>query len=80
MEAPHGCVSLYNALIIKDPVVSNCIVDQSSLENILLISNEEKAMELMSDRVSAHSECMDFSINLKFTEQSTKELQAEFNY
>ncbi|ERL92342.1 hypothetical protein D910_09659 [Dendroctonus ponderosae] len=57
VQAPPDCVPLYNALIINDPVVSNCIVDQSSLENILLISSEEKAMELMSDRDRVPKNC-----------------------
>ena len=51
MKAPQDCVSLYNAIGIEDPIVSNCIVDQLSPENILLIPNNQRAMELLSDQV-----------------------------
>ncbi|XP_050312592.1 structural maintenance of chromosomes protein 6 isoform X2 [Anthonomus grandis grandis] len=57
VQAPRDCISLYDALIIHDVVVSNCIVDQMSSENILLIPNGERAMELMSDRANVPRNC-----------------------
>ncbi|CAG9820931.1 unnamed protein product, partial [Phaedon cochleariae] len=54
---PNGCVSLYNALEVSDPVVSNCIVDSCSPENILLIPDDRTAQELLSDRQRVPRNC-----------------------
>ncbi|KAK9739088.1 hypothetical protein QE152_g9357 [Popillia japonica] len=36
-RADRDCISLYDAIDIKDPVVANCLIDQMSIESILLI-------------------------------------------
>lgn len=51
------CISIYSALEISDPVVANCLIDQTSLESILLIPDTEKAIELMSDRRRVPRNC-----------------------
>lgn len=55
-EPPH-CISLYNALEIADPIISNCIVDNSSPENILLIPDDPTAIELLSTRQNVPRNC-----------------------
>ncbi|XP_066259004.1 structural maintenance of chromosomes protein 6 [Euwallacea similis] len=57
VHSPADCIALYNAIIIDDPIVSNCIVDQMNIENVLLIPNGERAMELMSDRRKVPRNC-----------------------
>ncbi|XP_050517633.1 structural maintenance of chromosomes protein 6 isoform X2 [Diabrotica virgifera virgifera] len=54
---PSDCKSLYNAIEIDDPVVSNAIVDNSSPENILLIPSDTRAQELLSDRRNVPRNC-----------------------
>lgn len=50
-------MSLYNALDISDPVVSNCIVDTSNPEQILLISDNQIAVELLSNKENVPRNC-----------------------
>ncbi|KAJ8935418.1 hypothetical protein NQ314_012837, partial [Rhamnusium bicolor] len=57
VNAPEDCVSLYDAIEIEDPIVSNCIVDSSSPENILLIPNDRRAQELLSDQKFVPRNC-----------------------
>ena len=57
VKAPKDCVSLYDALEIEDPVVSNCIVDQTGMEGILLIPSNDRAMELLSHAVNVPRNC-----------------------
>lgn len=57
VQAPEDCISLFNAIEIDDPVVSNCIVDSSSPENILLIPNDRRAQELLSNREYVPHNC-----------------------
>ncbi|XP_066139567.1 structural maintenance of chromosomes protein 6 [Euwallacea fornicatus] len=57
VHSPPDCTALYDAIIIDDPIVSNCIVDQMNTENVLLIPNGERAMELMSDKRSVPKNC-----------------------
>ncbi|CAG9762184.1 unnamed protein product [Ceutorhynchus assimilis] len=49
VQAPKDCISLFDALVIEDPVVFNCVIDQTGAERILLIPNSDRAIELMSD-------------------------------
>ncbi|KAL1512549.1 hypothetical protein ABEB36_002130 [Hypothenemus hampei] len=56
-KAPPGCECLYNAVIIDDIVVSNCIIDQLNTESILLIPNNEMAMQIMADRNRVPANC-----------------------
>ncbi|CAH2013059.1 unnamed protein product [Acanthoscelides obtectus] len=57
VQEPEGCVSVYNAIEIDDPVVNNCIVDSVSPENILLIPTDDRAQELLSNRQSVPHNC-----------------------
>lgn len=57
VHEPKDCVSVYNAIDINDPVVSNCIVDNCSPENILLIPTDGRAQELLSDRRQVPRNC-----------------------
>lgn len=34
---------------IEDPIVANCLVDQARIEGVLLLPDNEKAMQLLSD-------------------------------
>ncbi|XP_044745596.1 structural maintenance of chromosomes protein 6 [Coccinella septempunctata] len=58
VQAPYDCVSLFDILEIEDPVVTNCLIDQSSAEAILLIPNDERAMELLSNRANVPTNCL----------------------
>ncbi|KAJ8925976.1 hypothetical protein NQ315_009831 [Exocentrus adspersus] len=57
VRAPPDCVSLYNAIEIEDPIVSNCVVDSASPENILLIPSDGRAQELLSNRQVVPENC-----------------------
>lgn len=54
----NGCVSIYDMLIVSDPVVMNCLIDQTSLENVLLIPNNNVAFELMSEARRVPANCV----------------------
>lgn len=57
VQQPRNCISLYNALDINDSVVSNCIVDNSSPENILLIPDDQTAIQLLSNQHNVPRNC-----------------------
>lgn len=57
VKAPSDCAVLYNVLAIEDPIVSNCIVDQMSVENILLVEDNRRAIELLSQRERVPRNC-----------------------
>uniref|UniRef100_A0A3Q2Q5H1 Si:dkey-119f1.1 n=1 Tax=Fundulus heteroclitus TaxID=8078 RepID=A0A3Q2Q5H1_FUNHE len=42
--------SVLQALIIKDPVVANCLIDQRNIESILLIKNRAEARRIMQGK------------------------------
>lgn len=48
---------MYENIIISDPVAANCIIDQSSLENVLLAPDSNAAMHLTSDRRNVPRNC-----------------------
>ncbi|KAF7273557.1 hypothetical protein GWI33_013720 [Rhynchophorus ferrugineus] len=64
VRAPKDCISLYDVLSIDDPVVANCIIDQKSIESILLVPNNNRAIELMSNRRNVPAHCIQ-SITIK---------------
>lgn len=55
--APQDCRCIYNAIEIDDVIVSNCTVDQYSIENILLIPNDKRAIQLMSYKQNVPRNC-----------------------
>ncbi|KAI4467364.1 structural maintenance of chromosomes 56 smc5 smc6 [Holotrichia oblita] len=57
VQADIDCVSLYDAIDIKDPVVANCLIDQVSIESILLIPSTERAIELLSNQNRVPRNC-----------------------
>ncbi|GJQ78528.1 hypothetical protein Trydic_g11642 [Trypoxylus dichotomus] len=57
VQADSDCISLYNAIDIKDPVVANCLIDQRSIESILLIPSTERAIQLLSDENRVPRNC-----------------------
>ncbi|KAK9744457.1 RecF/RecN/SMC N terminal domain [Popillia japonica] len=57
IRADPDCISLYDAIDIKDPVVANCLIDQTSIESILLIPSTERAIELLSDQNRVPRNC-----------------------
>ncbi|KAK9744455.1 AAA domain [Popillia japonica] len=57
VRADRDCISLYDAIDIKDPVVANCLIDQMSIESILLIPSTERAIELLSDQNRVPRNC-----------------------
>lgn len=58
VESPPDCVALYDVIEIEDPIVFNCIVDQSGMENILLIPTDERAQELLSMQERVPRNCV----------------------
>ncbi|KAK4884325.1 hypothetical protein RN001_000596 [Aquatica leii] len=44
-----GCISVFDAVEISDPVVTNCLIDQVNLESVLLIPDNPTAIKLMSN-------------------------------
>ncbi|XP_057664311.1 structural maintenance of chromosomes protein 6 [Diorhabda carinulata] len=57
VHEPNDCVSIYRAIDITDAVVSNCIVDNCSPENILLIPSDGMARDLLSDKRKVPKNC-----------------------
>lgn len=57
MQAPKDCIGLYDAVEIDDSIVSNCIVDQAAIEGVLLIPNNERAIQLMSNAAQVPYKC-----------------------
>ncbi|CAG9858163.1 unnamed protein product [Phyllotreta striolata] len=57
VQEPKGCRSVYNAIDIEDPVVSNCIVDNCGPENILLVPSNDMAQQLLSERRNVPRNC-----------------------
>ncbi|XP_069682239.1 structural maintenance of chromosomes protein 6-like isoform X2 [Periplaneta americana] len=49
--------SILNMLIISDPVVTNCMIDQVSVENVILIPSNSEACKIMSDKRSVPKNC-----------------------
>lgn len=56
-DTPPDCACVYDAIEIEDPIVSNCIVDQNSIENVLLVPSDQRAIQLMSDRQNVPPNC-----------------------
>ncbi|XP_028252481.1 structural maintenance of chromosomes protein 6 [Parambassis ranga] len=54
--------SVLQALEISDPVVANCLIDQRSIENILLIKNRTEARRVMQGRNPPQNCLQAFSI------------------
>ncbi|KAF5272537.1 hypothetical protein FQA39_LY07861 [Lamprigera yunnana] len=52
-----GCVSVYDSLEIRDPVVANCLIDQVGIESVLLIPDSKTAIELMSNEHNVPRNC-----------------------
>ncbi|KAB0804136.1 hypothetical protein PPYR_01106 [Photinus pyralis] len=52
-----GCLSVFSALEISDPVVTNCLIDQVSLESVLLIPDTNTAINLMSNQSHVPQNC-----------------------
>lgn len=48
---------MIDALIIKDTVITNCLIDQLSIETVLLISGNDLARQLMSDAARVPRNC-----------------------
>lgn len=53
----EGCISVFDTLRVSDPVVSNCLIDQRNVETVLLIGDDRKAQELLSDAVRVPRNC-----------------------
>ncbi|KAK5648751.1 hypothetical protein RI129_003643 [Pyrocoelia pectoralis] len=51
------CLSVFSALEISDPVVTNCLIDQVNLESILLIPDNNMAISLMSHQNNVPKNC-----------------------
>ncbi|KAL3288876.1 hypothetical protein HHI36_003322 [Cryptolaemus montrouzieri] len=57
VQAPSDCVGLFDMLEIEDPVVANCIIDESNVEGILLIPSDDRAMKLLSNIENVPRNC-----------------------
>lgn len=57
VQGDRDCISLYDAIDIKDPVVANCLIDQMSVESILLIPSTDRAIELLSNQNRVPRNC-----------------------
>ncbi|KAL0107751.1 hypothetical protein PUN28_014797 [Cardiocondyla obscurior] len=49
--------NLLDAMVIEDPVVANCLIDQREVECILLIPTSEEACTIMSDVTKVPKNC-----------------------
>jgi len=59
--------SMLNMLTITNPVVSNSLIDNNSIETIMLVDNTEKAMALMENVSKVPKNCR-FSLTLEGTQ------------
>ncbi|KAK9874057.1 hypothetical protein WA026_002412 [Henosepilachna vigintioctopunctata] len=57
VQAPPDCIGLFDVLEFEDPVVANCVIDESSIEGILLIPSDDRAMTLLSNKAHVPSKC-----------------------
>ncbi|EFN87370.1 Structural maintenance of chromosomes protein 6 [Harpegnathos saltator] len=57
--------NLLEAMIIEDPIVANCLIDQREIECILLIPTNQEACEIMSNAAKVPKNC-----KRAFTQQS----------
>ncbi|XP_071562380.1 structural maintenance of chromosomes protein 6-like [Temnothorax nylanderi] len=49
--------NLLDAMVIEDPVIANCLIDQREIECILLIPTSEEACKIMSDMTIVPRNC-----------------------
>ncbi|XP_011701842.1 PREDICTED: structural maintenance of chromosomes protein 6 [Wasmannia auropunctata] len=49
--------NLLEAMVIEDPVVANCLIDQREIECILLIPTNDEACTIMSDAIKVPRNC-----------------------
>ncbi|XP_070161215.1 structural maintenance of chromosomes protein 6 [Polyergus mexicanus] len=49
--------NLFEAMVIEDPIVANCLIDQSQIECVLLIPTSSEACEIMSDVMKVPKNC-----------------------
>lgn len=49
--------NLFEAMVIEDPIVTNCLIDQSQIECVLLIPTSSEACEIMSDATKVPKNC-----------------------
>ncbi|XP_071562510.1 structural maintenance of chromosomes protein 6-like [Temnothorax nylanderi] len=62
-DVRHHCTqspqysNLLDAMVIEDPVIANCLIDQREIECILLIPTSEEACVIMSDMTKVPRNC-----------------------
>ncbi|XP_025269792.1 structural maintenance of chromosomes protein 6 isoform X2 [Camponotus floridanus] len=49
--------NLFEAMVIEDPIVANCLIDQCQIECVLLIPTNSEACEIMSDATKVPKNC-----------------------
>jgi len=49
--------NLLEAMVIEDPVVANCLIDQREIECVLLIPTNDEACMIMSDATKVPRNC-----------------------
>lgn len=47
-DKQNGILNFYDSLTISDPIIANCLIDQHSIERLLLFESEDIAMKFMS--------------------------------
>lgn len=49
--------NLLEAMVIEDPVIANCLIDQREIECVLLIPTSDEACTIMSDVAKVPKRC-----------------------
>lgn len=57
VHTPPDCICMYEALNFSDPVVANFVIDQLGVESILLLPNDNRAIDLLADEVNVPTNC-----------------------
>lgn len=57
MQTPQGCANVFDVLTFTDPVVANTVIDQIGIEAILLLPNDDVAINLMSTTETVPRNC-----------------------
>lgn len=53
----EDCARMFDNVVVSDPVVTNCIIDNSSLENVLLAPSNEVARQLTYEARNVPRNC-----------------------
>lgn len=57
-------MSVFDVLNFTDPVVANCVIDQLNVESVLLVPNDDVAINLLSESENVPKNCK-FAVTLR---------------